>query len=109
MSDLFKSRIINDLANVFLNPNEFADLHNINGVDGVACVVDDNSAQPLRAGLERFDGVEKETIMLFISEANWQGKPPAYNQLLSIDMERYRIKKSNIFNGLYEISLEGLK
>lgn len=119
MSNLFKTQILNDLANVFLNPNEFAEPHNINGVDGVICVIDTDTTQALRPGLGRFEGMEKESIMLLITEVNWPGgvvngvitpgKSPVYNQTVTVDSVRYRIKRSDLFNGLYELPLEAIK
>ncbi len=119
MNNLFKTQIQADLKKVFLNENEFADLHNINGVDGIACVIDGGITESLRPGLGRFDGSEKETITLAVAESDWLGdpvtrvswqeKPPVYNQLVTIDSVRYRIKSVNSNNGLYEISMESIK
>jgi hypothetical protein len=114
MSSPFKSQILNDLNNVFLNTNEFADVHNINGTDGVTCVIDSDITQSLRPGLGRFEGEEKESIMLFITEANWlvsvkDDNPPAYDQLVTVDQVRWRIKKADLFNGLYELLLEAIE
>lgn len=118
MDDIFKNQILSDLKNVFLDQNKFADPHNINGIDGVKCVVDSDTTQSLRSGMGRFEGAEKETIMLFVTIADWPGnvvngviKPsvPAYNQLITLDGARWRIKKSDPFNGMYELLLEAVK
>ena len=119
MSDLFKAQLANDLTNVFLNPDEFAEPHNINGIDGINCVIDSDTTQSLRPGLGRFDGTEKETMMLFVAEADWSGngspvadwqsKPPAYRQQITVDFIRWIIKNADIFNGLYELTLEAVK
>lgn len=112
MSSPFKTQVQNDLTGVFLNSNEFADPHNINGVDGVICVIDSDITQALRPGLGRYEGAEKEKMTLFISVADWarcSQKEPAYNQIVSVDKVQYRIKNDDLFNGLYELSLEAVK
>lgn len=110
MNNIFKAQILSDLSKVFLNPNEFADLHNINGVEGITCVIDGGLTESLRSGIGRFDGTEKETITLAVAESDWPTeKTPAYNQLVTVDLARYRIKSVNSNNGLYEIVMEAIK
>ena len=118
MDDIFKNQISNDLNNVFLNTDEFADPHNINGIDGVKCIIDTYRTSALRPGLSRFEGNEKDTMMLFISEANWPGNVvngtivpsvPAFRQVITVDLVRWRIVNLDLFNGMYEILLEAVK
>ena len=47
----FKEIVANDNANVFINGNEFADTHNINGVECLALVQDVSTAEKLSIGL----------------------------------------------------------
>lgn len=109
MASPFQTQVANDLSNVFMNLNEFADAHNINGVDGVICVIDYDDTMALRPGLGHYDGSFKETVMLFIKVSDWQWEQPADKQLVILDLIRYRIKEAHEFNGLYEILLEAVK
>lgn len=119
MNNAFKAQILKDLTHVFLNPNEFADPHNINGVDGINCVIDGGLTESLRPGIGRFDGSIKETITLAVAESDWFGdplnrekwqeKPPTYDQLVILDSVRYKIKSVDSNNGLYEIVMEAYK
>jgi hypothetical protein len=111
MNSQFQTQLQNDLAKVFLNLEEFAETHNVEGIGEVACVVDTDSTQALRPGLNRYDGTFKETIMLFIRESDVISLPnqPAYNQQIILDKNRYRIKQVDLYNGLYEMILEAVK
>ena len=109
MDSPFKMQLQNDLTNVFMNSEEFAETHNINGVDGVTCVIDTDLTQALRPGLGKYEGTFKETITLYIKEIDMQSKPPAYNQFVTVDKNRYKVNRADLFNGLYEISLEAVK
>ena len=119
MNDAFKTQLANDLTSIFLNANEFADPHNVNGVTGINCIIDSDTTQSTRPGLGRFEGSEKETTMLFITESDWSGngspvadwqlKTPAYRQQVTVDSIRWIIKKADLFNGLYELTLEAVK
>jgi len=109
MNSLFQDQLVADLNKVFLNLNEFAEMHNINGIE-VSCIIDTDSTQPLRAGIAKYDGTFKETIMLFISESNLPNEPkPAYNQRIIVDKHNYRIMHVDLNNSLYEILLEAIK
>jgi hypothetical protein len=103
MKDYFESDL-NSSSSIFFNQDEFAEEHNINGVDGVVCIFDKQSAQALRPDFSRNEGIFKGTATLFIREIDL-AKKPVYHQYIVVDKNRYTIEHSNLLNGLYEILL----
>ena len=76
----FKDFVTEDVNSVFLNVNEFADEHVINGVD-VRCVIDNIDTQD-DGESDRY-GTFATSIRVHIKE--WIITTPVENEILSID------------------------
>ncbi len=106
---VFQDQLNADLA-VFFNQNEFAGPHNINGVDGIICIIEEEDIKSLlRSGLQRFEGAYKNTILLQIKESDWQWDEPVYNDLADVDNVKYTIKNVALVGGEYEMLLQAIE
>lgn len=100
----FKESLVNDLSKVFINTNEFADTHNINGVD-VDCVVDKDLTDGLKNPMSNYqrEGVFLRQILLFVKVADIE--KPVEGERLTLDNELYIVDNVSEDNGLLEIHL----
>jgi hypothetical protein len=97
----FKEQIQED-AGVFLNPGEFADTYNIDGVEMPAIIDSDILKQ--RSQVPVVDGLYSEVVVLYIRLTD-VGTKPVVNQRMRIDGELYHVIESNDNDGLLEITL----
>jgi hypothetical protein len=107
----FSDTLTSDLASVFLNFDEFAEPHQINGASGVACILDVPTNEPMvKKGYSRYEGFGKSTITLFIRESDLPDSGSVLSRkLISVDKADYRILDSISNVGLYELTLEAVK
>jgi len=106
---VFSDTLTSDLASVFLNFDEFAELHQINSTSGVVCILDAPTNEPMvKKGYSRYEGYGKSTVTLFIRESDLPGSVLSH-KLISVDKADYRILDSISNVGLYELTLEAVK
>lgn len=98
----FKTQIAKDIAKAFLNADEFADTHDIDGVS-VVCVIDTDILHE-RSTLVS-DAVFGNQIALHVSASALSDKP-VHNQLMRIDDGLYLVREVAENMGMYTITLE---
>ena len=87
----------------FINMEEFADNHVING-EAIKCVVDTDifDERSTTAG-DRSGGVFKDTISIFIKMSDIA--KPLIDEMMTVDEDDYRVVEVKENMGLYEIVL----
>ena len=95
----FKDLIQSDLA-VFLNVDEFADTHNIDGRD-IPAVID---RDVLKQRSQRVDGVYSGEALLFVRLSDLPARP-VVDQRMRVDSELFYVVDCNENDGLLEITL----
>ena len=87
----------------FINMDEFADDHQING-ETIKCVVDtDIFDERSTLSGDRSGGVFKDTISIFIKMPDIE--KPLIDEMMSVDKDDYRVVEVKENMGLYEIEL----
>lgn len=96
---------VNTDREIFINFNEFADNHLINGLE-ILCIIDEdiNKERKLNKESQNFNGVFTDTISLFIKEEGLKVQP-AIGELMTIDQERYIVINIASNVGILEIEL----
>lgn len=108
----FKEQIAKDITNVFINLNEFSDMHNINGKD-MACQIDTNELVD-RQKRYKFnhnlygDGVYIKETLIYVKACDF-GPLPAIGRTLLLDGKMYIISDAINEDGIYSIALEANK
>jgi len=87
-----------DIDNIFLNTDEMAETHSIDGVN-VACVLEED-----KSSKNSLDGVYVIRRQLFVKQSDL-GYKPEPEQKMKIDDAYYYVVDC-IDNGLFEITLE---
>ena len=106
----FKELIKDDISNVFLNPEEFGELHTV-GNRKMCILVDDNEMIEREKRTPMYDGTEgvyKRKLLFYVKAADF-GPLPAVGRLLTLDGGSYRVIDSINESGLYSISLEAVR
>lgn len=84
----FKAQILSDVQRVFLNPDEFAELHSIEGVD-LLCIVNDSEGQATSAtseGMKNASTLGLASCDRLVSLATYDlGRIPLPGEKISMD------------------------
>lgn len=100
----FKAAVAADVAAVFINTQEFGDVHTIDG-RAIPCVVDSDLLQERSRGLATpSDGVFVEEMVVFVATVDLD-PPPVIGQWLRFDGQRYCVKNISEAMGVLEITL----
>ena len=105
----FKDTIKNDIKSIFLNPYEFADMHEING-EKIVCVVDDDAiADEVKLKFGNSPHSESQTLYngltaVYVATEDF-GKPKPQSTL-TFDGRRYRVISVSEQDGIYKFLLE---
>lgn len=97
----FKDLVESDVKSVFLDENEFAETHNINGKD-VTCVVDKNLNQEHPSN--DFLGVFVNMVRIYVAAG--EIPVPAEGALLRIDGSRHLVRTVSMEQGMLVITAE---
>lgn len=102
----FKDAVAKDIKAVFINADEFAETHNINGVD-VVCVVDTDIMQERNSNSysEFAEGVYQHQAMIFVSAADLPERP-VKGEIFRLDGELYLVAECAENDGMLEITIE---
>lgn len=92
-------------AETFINNNEFAKTHNIDGLD--IPVVVDSDILKIRSNnkSEQYDGVYSGVVAVFVKASDLPERP-VFGQPLRLDGKLYLVKECNEDMGVLEIILE---
>ena len=105
----FKDAIADDLG-VFMDCDEFADLHIVNGKK-MSVVIDDNEllerdkSKLLNAPV---NGTYKARRLIFVEKESF-GARPALDSVLVLDSRQYRVRGATEESGLLAIELEAVR
>lgn len=104
----FKSIIENDCKNVFLNENEFADIHKIDGKP-MRVLVDKNELLDRQSGSPHNDGTYEDSILLYVLAEEY-GKKPKIGSKITFDSKKMLlIKDFTDEDGIYAITAKAVK
>lgn len=100
----FKNAIKKDVLSVFINIDEFADVHSVNGED-VLCIIDKDVTAGLDGREINFEGVFVNTLTIYVSSAEIASRP-VEGQILDLDGETYIVRNVSDEDGILVIIAE---
>lgn len=102
----FKDCIAADIQNVFLNQEEFAEVHTVDGKP-MGVILDDDGLQERDAarGGVHTDGLYKSRRLLYLSKADYGGRPVP-GKALNLDGRIWYVVSADEDAGLLTIELE---
>ena len=96
----FKAAVQNDIKGTFLNMDEFADTHVINGVT-VQCVIDTDI---ISEGHPELQGVFLNTLTIYVSASDITA--PVEGELLYLDSKMHIVRRVSEEQGMLVITVE---
>lgn len=105
----FKDIVARDIHAVFLNLDEFADTHVVNGKK-MAVLVDENELlerDKAKLGTHA-DGVYKSRRLIYVAQKDF-GPRPAIKAVLTLDGRAFRVADCTAEAGILAIELEAVK
>lgn len=109
----FKETLQRDIKSVFLNFEEFGEMHNLNGKEKLV-IIDENelTEREKKNRNSAINGAGGELYLrqfLFYIAAEDFGKLPSPGNVLDFDYKKYRITDAANEDGIYSISMEAIK
>lgn len=98
----FKESLQEDIDNVFINLDEFADINKVNGSD-MPVIIDDQGLEEFNQKRDGdYDGIYKSRMMFFVKLSDL-GYKPAIESILEIDDRQYRVIDVNLDDNILKI------
>lgn len=101
----FKDMVQEDVKNIFLDPEEFGELHIVDGRE-MTIIVDENELiEREKKNKTLAEGLHKKQLLIYVSAEDF-GAEPLVNRLLELDGVYYTVTDVSSEMGMYAISLE---
>lgn len=101
----FKDLIQKEIGTVFLNTEEFGQIHQIDGKGMKAMIDDMENVEREKKTNQHMDGVYIKQVLLYVAAEDF-GKLPKHGRLLNLDGKDYRVADAIDEDGIYSITLE---
>ncbi len=107
----FREMISDDVSDVFLNPDEFGELHTVNGRENVPLVTDDYellNREKFKNNNVKDDGTSLNRGIIYV-KASDIGRLPKTGRQLTIDGIHFRVEHAVNETGLYAITIRAVR
>ena len=101
----FKDIIRDDIHTIFLNTEEFSDLHEINGVQMPVQFDENEQIEREKRFSQHMDGIYLNQRLIYVAASDY-GPLPKEGSLLTMDGRKFRVADAIDEGGVYSISLE---
>lgn len=101
----FKDIIASDVLDVFLNLEEFADLHELNGKQMPVQVDANEQIEREKRVNQHMDGIYVNQKLIYVPASSF-GKLPKQGSVLNFDGKMYKVADAIEEDGIYSITLE---
>ena len=109
----FKDQVDSDVSLVFLNCEEFAETHNLNGVECVCIIESPTTREKLINGADYsgYEGIHGETLTIYVKQSELEELPeeqmPIEGQVFKVDNAIYTVTNCVEEMGMLIIELGG--
>lgn len=101
----FKEILQSDVQEVFMNADEFCDMHNVNGKQ-MAVQIDSNEQIEREKRLnQHMDGIYKNQKLIYVAASDF-GNLPAQGSKITFDGKMYTVADAISEDGIYSITIE---
>ena len=101
----FKDDLATDVDITFMDLDEFAEIHNVDGKE-MPAVVDDYEAIKQQESAGFVNGTYQKRILLYAPKAEFEKKPSTGTRIFSLDGKKYRVFEVSEEGNVYAITLE---
>lgn len=102
-----KEMIANDIDKVFLNMDDFAEIHDIDGVEMKAVIDEVNAEERSLKSSDHIigDSIFEKYIKIYVNVDEYGEKPKAGRRIFRLDGKPYRVMEVDEEMGMYVIYL----
>lgn len=104
----FKELIRADINDVFMNTEEFAAIHTVNGKKMPVTVDNNELIERAKKAKSHMDGIYVRTTLIYVKAKDF-GKLPQIGSTLTLDGVSFRVTDATNEDGLFSIHLEANK
>ncbi|MBO5145016.1 MAG: hypothetical protein J6C19_05715 [Lachnospiraceae bacterium] len=104
----FKDVIRQDIKSVFLNFDEFGEMHKLNGKERLVIVDENELTEREKRVKDEGNGLFAKQLLFYIAAEDF-GALPSPGKVLNFDGKQYLITDANNEDGIYSISLEATR
>jgi len=101
----FKELLCRDIKTAFLNPEEFGELHTVNGKNMLAVIDNDGLSGMKGRANQHMDGIYSGRKLVYVQASNF-GNLPTQGSKFVLDEKSYRIVDVVSEGGIYLITIE---
>ena len=101
----FKDIVRADVHNIFLNLEEFADTHIVNGNEIPVLIDNNEQIERERRINQNMDGIYTNQRLIYVAASDF-GPLPKQGSLLTLDKRTFRVEDAIDEDGVYSITLE---
>lgn len=101
----FKDIIRADIDSTFMNLEEFAGLHTVNGRKMPVTVDNNELIERAKKAKSNMDGIYAKTTLIYVKAKDF-GQLPPVGSALNLDGKTYKVTDAMNEDGLYSIHLE---
>ena len=103
-----KELIAADVEKVFLNPEEFGEIHTVNGLKMLIIMDGNEMIEREKRVKNHAEGTFRKQILFFVAAEEF-GALPAIGREISVDSRKYRVIDAISESGIYSITAEAFK
>ena len=102
----FKEAVRDDISSVFMDTDEFAAIHTLNGKQ-IPVIVDNNEMIEREKKMKsNMDGVTVKTTLIYVKARDYGGGLPPVGYAITLDGAHFRVTDATNEDGVYSIHLE---
>ncbi len=101
----FKDIVKADVYNVFLNLEEFADTHTVNGTEMPVLIDNNEQIEREKRSAKNIEGIFTNQRLIYVAASDF-GPMPKQGSLLTMDNRMFRVADAVDEDGIYSITLE---
>lgn len=101
----FKDIVKADVHNVFLNIDEFSDIHNVNGIEMAVQIDTNEQIEREKRMAQNMDGVWLNQKLIYVAASDF-GPMPRQGSILKLDGKIYTVNDAVDEDGVYSITIE---
>lgn len=104
----FKEILESDVHEVFMNVDEFSDMHMVNGKEMAVQVDSNEQIEREKRMAQHMDGIYKNQKLIYVAASDF-GNLPAQGSALNLDGKNYKVTDAVSEGGIYSITVEANK
>ena len=101
----FKDIVKADVHNVFLDLEEFADTHTVNGAEMPVLIDNNEQIEREKRNNQNMDGIFTNQRLIYVAASDF-GPQPKQGSILTLDKRTFRVVDAIDEDGVYSITLE---